>query len=68
MSGRASLVGELILLLGLLALGYLIWQQQEQLVSVELELDKLRGAFSLPAADGSSAPAPRPQRKRKASS
>lgn len=49
---KASLAGELLLLVGLLAVAYLLYVQQEQLVSMELELDKVRGAL------GATAPVP----------
>jgi len=73
-SSRASLLGELLLLVGLLAVAYLLYVQQEQLASVELELDRLRGAFAAPpvpvADNGAEAqartPAARPKPKRKA--
>jgi hypothetical protein len=42
---KASLAGELLLLVGLLALAYLLYLQQDQLVGLELEVDKLRGAL-----------------------
>lgn len=68
---KATLAGELLLLVGLLAVAYLLYVQQEQLVSLELEVDRLRGAFNpVPVAqqDGSGlgegmAPTPKPKRK-----
>jgi hypothetical protein len=42
---KASIVGELLLLVGLLAVAYLLYVQQDQLVQVELELDRMRGAL-----------------------
>lgn len=42
---KASIAGELLLLVGLLALAYLLYLQQDQLVTLELELDKVRGAL-----------------------
>jgi hypothetical protein len=64
---KATLYGELLLLVGLLAVAYLLYVQQEQLVTVELELDRLRGAFApVPAASENDA-APRPRTKRKVS-
>jgi hypothetical protein len=64
---KATLYGELLLLVGLLAVAYLLYVQQEQLVSVELELDRLRGTFApVPAASENDA-APRPRAKRKVS-
>lgn len=42
---KASIAGELLLLVGLLAVAYLLYVQQEQLALVELELDKVRGAM-----------------------
>lgn len=69
MSSRASLVGELLLLVGLLAVAYLLYVQQEQLVGLELELDKLRGAVGstlppVPVAsdNGTEAAKPKPRR------
>jgi len=64
---KASLYGELLLLVGLLAVAYLLYLQQEQLVSLELELDRVRGAFAPvpPASDNDAAPA-RPRARRKA--
>lgn len=47
---KASLAGELLLLVGLLAVAYLLYVQQEQLVTLELELDKVRGALGVTAA------------------
>lgn len=41
---KASIAGELLLLVGLLAVAYLLYTQQEQLAVMELELDKMRGA------------------------
>ena len=75
MSLKASLAGELLLLVGLLAVAWLLYVQQEQLVSLELEVDKLRGAFApVPAAvtndQAGVEPAPKPKprpRKPKAS-
>lgn len=66
---KASIVGELLLLVGLLAVAYLLYLQQDQLVNLELELDRLRGAYSpVPPADNGAvekaAPAPRPRPKR----
>ncbi len=43
---KGTAVGELLLLVGLLAVAYLLYVQQEQLVAVELELDRIRGALA----------------------
>ena len=43
---KASIAGELVLLAGLLALGWLLYVQQEQLVQIELELDRVKGALA----------------------
>jgi hypothetical protein len=68
---KATVMGEVLLLVGLLAVAYLVYIQQAQLVELELELDKLRGAVGatlppVPAATNSdeakAAPAARPKR------
>jgi hypothetical protein len=41
---KASIAGELLLLVGLLAVAYLLYIQQEQIALMELELDRVRGA------------------------
>ena len=55
---KASIAGELLLLVGLLAVAYLLYVQQEQLNLMELELDRVRGAFSPvpPASETDAAP------------
>jgi hypothetical protein len=72
---KASVAGELLLLVGLLAVAYLLYVQQGQLVELELELDRMRGAVGshLPpvpvASDNGEAvipQAPKPKRSRKA--
>lgn len=75
---KASIAGELLLLIGLAALAYFLYVQQGQLVELELELDRMRGAVGavfppVPVADsGNSASAevaaePKPKPKRRAS-
>ncbi len=50
---KVTVFGELLLLLAIGALAYFMYVQQAQLVELELELDKVRGAFSpVPAAEG----------------
>lgn len=62
---KASIAGELLLLVGLLAVAYLLYTQQEQINLLELEVDRVRGAFvPVPAATEAE---PKPQRRRKAS-
>ena len=46
---KATVMGEVLLLVGLLAVAWLVYVQQEQLVELELELDKLRGALAASA-------------------
>ena len=63
---KASIAGELLLLVGLLAVAYLLYVQQEQLVNLELELDKVRGALGatlppVPVASENGAEAMMPQ-------
>jgi hypothetical protein len=62
---KASLAGELLLLVGLLAVAYLLYVQQGQLVNLELEVDRIRGAFApVPAAsENDAAPAARARKK-----
>lgn len=68
---KASIAGELLLLVGLLAVAYLLYVQQEQLTLMELELDKVRGAVTMPpvpvadngAEAAAKAPTQRPKRK-----
>jgi len=64
---KASLAGELLLLVGLLAVAYLLYVQQGQLVNLELEVDRIRGAFTpVPAAsENDAAPVPAAPRARK---
>lgn len=45
---RAVAFSELLLLLAILAVGWFVYVQQEQLVALELEVDRLRGAFQPP--------------------
>jgi hypothetical protein len=72
---KATLTGELLLLVGVLALAYFLYVQQGQLVELELELDRMRGALgaTLPpvpvASDNGEAvmpEAPKPKARRKA--
>lgn len=46
---KASIFGEVILLVGLLALAYMLYVQQQQLTMLELDVDRVRGAV-IPAA------------------
>jgi hypothetical protein len=59
---KAAVLGEILLVVGLLALAYLLYVQQEQLAELELEIDRVRGAIGatlppVPAADGGGAAA-----------
>lgn len=74
---KAVAFSELLLLLAILAVAWFVYVQQEQLASLEVELDRLRGAFQPPplpmegslngpAAEPPEKPKPRPQRKPKA--
>lgn len=71
---KATVMGEVLLLVGLLAVAWLVYVQQEQLVALELELDRLKGGVDsmllagVPAAeDGAEAkPKARPKPKPKA--
>jgi hypothetical protein len=56
---KASIAGELLLLVGLLAVAWLLYVQQEQLAMMELELDKVRGAI------GGTPPVPAAPKRRK---
>jgi len=54
---KAAVMGELLLVVGLLCVAYLLYVQQEQLASLTLELDRVRGAVTdvaspVPPADG----------------
>jgi hypothetical protein len=71
---KATLTGEVLLLVGVLALAYFLWVQQGQLVELELELDRMRGSLGVavppvPVASDNGeavmpeAPKPRPRRK-----
>lgn len=42
---KASIAGELLLLVGIIALAYFLYLQQDQLVSLELEMDRMKGAL-----------------------
>lgn len=67
---KASIVGELLLLVGVLAVAYFVYVQQSQLVELELELDRMRGAIGatlppVPLAEDGAAAAARPKATRK---
>jgi hypothetical protein len=50
---KGMVISELILVLGLLAVAYLLYVQQEQIAELELEIDRVRGAVT-----GGGAPVP----------
>jgi hypothetical protein len=62
---KATVMGEVLLLVGLLAVAWLVYVQQAQMVELELELDKIRGALaggnSTAEAKPKAAPKPRPK-------
>lgn len=75
MNPKAALFSELLLLVGLLAVAYLLYMQQDQLVGLELELDRMRGHLGadLPPVPAASENGPepgggdaQPRRRRKA--
>lgn len=45
---KAVAFSELLLLMAILAVAWFVYVQQEQLVALELELDRLRGSFQQP--------------------
>ena len=45
---KAVAFSELLLLMAILAVAWFVYVQQEQLVQLELEVDRLRGSFELP--------------------
>jgi hypothetical protein len=45
---KAVAFSELLLLMAILAVAWFVYVQQEQLVALELELDRLRGSFQPP--------------------
>lgn len=72
---KAVAFSELLLLLAILAVAWFVYVQQEQLVALELEVDRLRGSFDAPPflpMEGNSAnseaslqvPKPKPKPKR----
>jgi hypothetical protein len=69
---KPSVLGELVLLVGVLALAYLLWLQQGQLVELEYELDRMRAGGTMPpvpvagdnGAEATMPQPPAPKRKR----
>lgn len=45
---KAVAFSELLLLVAILALAWFVYVQQEQLVALELEVDRMRGSFDAP--------------------
>lgn len=59
---KVTVFGELVLLIGIAALAWFMYLQQAQLLELELELDRMRGAVGavfppVPAADADGASA-----------